>query len=190
MSMVERIKLFRLIPQICAEDNVLPERIEDFIRLHILLSENIPQSIIKDELEKVKEFFNHESRDAILFHLRFYIRHLNLLTLQERIAITTYLLDVLSSGSEATLSRLKLVDPTTIGKYIDADEQQDLLMQSVTHRYYSSHYDYDATFFSVLENILIGLSYDFRGKLTDYFQKLSSEKSQIWVEAINAFMPF
>jgi hypothetical protein len=194
MSTIERIKLFRMIPDVCKAEDMLPERIDDFLRLHVLLSENIPQDVIKGEAEKVKEFINHRSQQDILFHLRFYMRHLNKLMPQERKVIAEYLLALLASSSEDTLQLLRLIELKFLGEYIELDGQKDLLERAIMERFYGATEYYDVNFFRILENICIGLPHRFVIKLAKEFQEIDeefdTEQAKKWAAAINDFIPF
>jgi hypothetical protein len=191
MSVIERIKLFRSIPQICADEDLLPQTIENFIRLHALLSENVPQDAIREETQKIKQYLNHKGREETLFYLRFFMRHLELLEQNDRIAVIEYLLDLLATGTKDTLKRLLPIELYMLGKSIDQDGQQQLLSSAIMRRFYnSSTVRDDAIFLALLENLFIGLPYEYTQSTKKKFGETDSQRAGAWVEAIEQFIPF
>ncbi len=99
MAMVERIKLFKSIPDTCVYDDTLyGEAIESLIKLHQVLKRNIPEEILKSETKQVYDCIHNSSKREALFLLRFFNQDLNLLEVDQKQSVISYLFSILETG--------------------------------------------------------------------------------------------
>ncbi|WP_459904058.1 hypothetical protein, partial [Desulfosarcina cetonica] len=113
----EKLKLFCSIPIIC-ENIELENEYVNYIKLHGVVAETLPQDVIRKETKKLNEYLNHRSMADILSYLTFFINHLALLENKDRDAVLAYLFGQLAVGNRFVLMDIKRMNPYTIGKYI------------------------------------------------------------------------
>ena len=190
MSTVERVKLFRMIPGVCQEEDILEETVENFIRLHEVLAKSIPPNVIEEEAERIKDYLNHKSRDEILFYLRFFMEHLGLLDENSRSAVLTYLLDLLWDCSHDVLLSIDKIGRYRLGKYLNNSLGMDTLNAAVEQRLYRGNPEDDDLFLDILEGIFTSLPTEYKKEVKRWLSNTGSDRASYWVERIENFVPF
>ena len=96
MTEKERIKLFIGIPDAPHQENIYKyQQQENFLSLHYLLSNSVPDKVIKEQVEKIKFYLNHKTPRETLSYCRFFVKHLKLLQSEDRQVFLTYFLNLL-----------------------------------------------------------------------------------------------
>ncbi|WP_031388098.1 hypothetical protein [Desulfonatronum thiodismutans] len=185
----EKLKLFCSIPIIC-ENVELEDDFINFVKLHGVIAETIPQNVIKKETEKLNEYLKHKSMEDIFSYLTFYIKHLNLLENRDRDAVLAYLFGQLCIGNRFVLMDIKRMNPYTIGKFIDNDNRIHLLREAIFKRLHQKDTDGDDLFLSILEGVFVNLSDDVKENIKERIVFNQTQKSLEWIKRINNFCPF
>lgn len=99
MAKVERVKLFKSIPEVCSNDyNITETIVESFIKLHQVLKIDIPQEILISEAQRVYAYIHNSTKRDALFFLRFFNEDLNLLETDQKESVISYLFSILETG--------------------------------------------------------------------------------------------
>jgi hypothetical protein len=191
MSPVERNKLYRTIPVHAMETETLDTAIESFINLHELISANIPEQVVRTEVEKVYDYIQNRTKMDALFYLRFFYNHLDLLEADQFDAVLIYALNSLIS-SEEDLNTLGRWNIGRIGKYLNSRNGQEILKKFILDALYNLPKESDIKFLEILEYIIpVYLDYEFRESLIANLKKSDwNKRSQAWAQAIDDFIPF
>lgn len=167
MARIERIKLFKSIPDDCAyDDNIYGETVESFIKLHQSLKGNIPEEILNSEVQQVYERIHNSSRRDALFFLRFFNDDLNLLEPDQKESVISYLFSILEKGNSDDLDILydwRIFTP--VGKQF-TEKDLEKLKNIVFRRLQNSSNEGNKEFLRVFsEQVLSSVSYKDCGTL-------------------------
>jgi len=185
----EKLKLFCSIPKVC-EDEDIESNLLNFIKLHGLLAQSIPQDVIRKQTERLNDFLKHRSMEDTILFLLFYINHLTLLNVNDKDAVLTYLIELLGSGNQYVLMDIKRMNPYTIGKYIDDEKKRKLLTNSIYKRLRLSDTKGDDVFLNILEGIFVNLPDEMINEIKERIGRCSTSRSEEWVQRMNGFCPF
>ncbi|MDX2242356.1 MAG: hypothetical protein NW224_16855 [Leptolyngbyaceae cyanobacterium bins.302] len=187
MNEQERTKLFILIPQECSHgyDWRFHQEEENFLSLHYLLSNSVPDKIIKEEVEKINFYLSHKTPQETLSYCRFFIKHLKLLDSDDRKAFLQYFLDLLKrdiySVSILTTSHLR-----QLAEYMEelpAKEVKMGLLEAILAKRSQEEHDY---FISVMEAVYFGLPNEYSDDVLETVRK----RYPYWANIIDSFTPF
>lgn len=193
MSTIEKVKLFRLIPKICLEKNISEGTIDNFITLHSFLSDIIISNKIKEETSKIIDFLNYKGRDETLLYLRFYIKHLNLLSPNEIETTIIYILSLLDDADFKLLQKIDKIVTFKFGEYIDNEKKRKYIIDATFDRLNSipiDTFEEDEIFLNILNKILDYLPFDFIDQIKMKLTKVADTRAQRWLERIENISPF
>ena len=187
MTEKERIKLFISIPDECNQqsDFKYQKEEENFLSLHYLLTNSVPDKVIKEQVEKIKFYLNHKTPRETLSYCRFFVKHLKLLQSEDRQAFLTYFLNLLK-GDFYSLSSLTTSHLRQIAEYMEELPEREVEMGIVgsmaTTRDKESYKD----FIPVIEAVYLGLPEDYCNAVLENVTKYQPS----WVQVIARFPPF
>lgn len=185
----EKLKLFCSIPTVCENEDI-EDNLLNFMKLHGILAESIPQDVIRKQTESLNDFLKHRSMEDTLRYLSFYINHLSLLSNKDKDAVLAYLIELLGNGNQYVLMDIRRMNPYTIGRYIDDEEKRNILSSAIMKRLWLKEATGDDVFLSILEGIFTNLPDDVIENIKDRIGTYSVSKSEEWIEKMNNFAPF
>lgn len=185
----EKLKLFCSIPAVCENEDI-ESNLLNFMKLHGILAQSMPQDAIRKEAERLNDFLKHKSMEDTLRYLSFYINHLLLLNSSDKDAVLAYLIELIGSSNKYVLMDIKRMNPYTIGRYIDDEKKRDLLLSVIIKRLWLQDTTGDDVFLAILEGIFTNLPDDVIKTIKDRIGAYSTPKSKEWIDKINNFIPF
>lgn len=185
----ERLKLFCSIPTVCKDEDI-EDNLLNFMKLHGILAQSIPQEVIRKQTERLNDFLKHRSMEDTLRYLSFYINHLSLLNDEDKDAVLAYVIELLGSGNQYVLMDIKRMNPYTIGRYIDEKKKKNLLLNAIMKRLWLEEATGDDIFLAILEGIFTNLPGDVIENIKNRIGTYPASKSEKWIEKMNEFIPF
>ena len=187
MNEKERIKLFVSIPDECNRQSNFEyqKEEENFLSLHYLLSNSVPDKIIKEQVEKIKFYLNHKTPRETLSYCRFFTKHLKLLQLEDRQAFLTYFLNLLK-GDFYSLSSLTSYHLRQFAEYMEELPKREVKMGILGAILAERDEEDYENFIPVIEAVYVGLPEDYSNAVLESVAKYHPS----WVQVIDRFDHF
>jgi hypothetical protein len=193
MSPVERVRLFRAIPEACKQSDEVDAVVNNLIELHARLKSYLPREVIHAEVIKLYETVQNGSKDDATFLLRLFVSELSLLDDEQRHAVLAYALSVASTSTLIDLEKYLQWKIFSLGQYLDSDEGKEQIQDLIWLFLSQGDPESDSMNLRIITEIATGLSYD---RIKSISEEISldfepDEREKRWIQAIEfSIVPF
>ena len=169
MSISEKKKAFQNIPFIDIEkqmklysnlewDTLYEEKVNErflsFVKFHKELKKSVPEILLKKEVEKIYGHIRNYPRSVSLDFMHFYYEDLDLIEDEKRIVILDYFLDMLETGNEEELIKVRCID-CGFWKYFNNHDDITKLSEAIEKRFnYNNLPDGDNILLSLIKTAI------------------------------------
>jgi hypothetical protein len=194
MVPIERVNLFKSIPETCASDNSMEDAVLDsFINLHNLMKTRVPPEVVKTEVALVYNRVRSSAKWDAMFHMRFFADDLDMLENDQRQAVLAYLLSILEQGNSEELTTFGNWGIfRNVGKYFNSSQSLPTLQEAILKRLkHLEIVDSDSDFLSILEDAYFSLDYKHWQAIMQALREQSwNERALEWAEYLGNIIPF
>jgi hypothetical protein len=193
MMPIERVKLFRAIPDACKLGDDPPSVISSLVELHNRLKDRVSEEVVRAEASKVYDHLRNSRQEEAMFYLRFFTGNLRLLETDQQKAVFDYVFSILSNDAG---EHLRLYSKWNcfgwLGDYLDNDEGIQRLYWCIVQRWDARLVAAADEFLPAVARVCSELSWERGQKLVARLRDLEEEVTMLeWADYIEGeLIPF
>lgn len=190
MSAIERVKLFRLIPDVSTSQELPREVLTNLLHLHRVVSRRVPEDILSEGARALADSLYTKSRSQVVRYLQFFGGFIDRLNETSRSAVVVYLLSLLSEVDVDLLTEIRSVDLYSFGAHIREGAQGTALKRATLAWFNLAEVLDDWEFLRTLEALFVNLDATLAATIRSEIERKGGVAAQRWLAAIDDFVPF